>query len=421
VVSSITFCKIREILRNLHSTGREGSAIALAIMAVIAAAAIYNNILADRARSTTPSNPTSANTKFSLDAEPPVKDQVEAKTFEPLMDANPKYNVINPTNNQSSEANSFIDVKSPSKGRREAKPFEPSIDANTKYNAIDPTNNQSSGAKFTIDAESPGNGQREAKASTPPAHEKTKYQSSDTNSRKTKSPIKRQLEANTFGPDKNAGYKAINSINDHTRDADSGWQYCLAASGGDRKLYISSPFSRTVDLDTIGILFSQRLLGLQHEAVQCPIARYKGTMATMRDDAIRFNQKIGNVIVTLNWEPYALSEDEDPIDATIYTGQSEMTQDHPTTAWQYCLAPSYAENKVYISAPFLKSASLYATETAFAKELQASELPHDVVQCPNGTDEPKILNMRQHAISFNQDRGNTIVTLDWTLQNRSGG
>ena len=49
----------------------------------------------------------------------------------------------------------------------------------------------------------------------------------------------------------------------------------------------------------------------------------------MRDDAISFNQKIGNAIVTLNWEPYALSEDEDPIDATIYTGQSEMSQDHP--------------------------------------------------------------------------------------------
>lgn len=419
MVSSTAFCKIREILRDLYSTGREGSAIALTIMTVIAATAIHNNILADRARSTTPSNPTSANTKSSLDAESPIKGQLDAKAFEPSMDANPKYNVINPTNNQSTEANSFIDAISPSKGQREAKAFEPSIDANTKHNAIDPTNNQSSEAK-SIDAKSPSNGQREAKASTPSAHENTKYQSSDANSRKPKSPIKRQLEAHTFEPDENAGYKAINSINDHTRDANSGWQYCLAASGGDRKLYISSPFSRTVDLNTIEILFSQRLLALQHEAVQCPIARYKGTLATMRGDAISFNQKIGNAIVTLNWEPYAQSEDEDPIDATIYTGQSEMSQDHPT-AWQYCIAPSYAENKVYVSAPFLKSESLYATETAFAKALHESELPHDVIQCPNGTDEPKILSMRQHAISFNQDRGNTIVTLDWTLQNRSGG
>jgi hypothetical protein len=395
VVSSTAFWKIRETLRDLYSTGREGSAIALAIVTVIAATAIHNNILADRARSTSPSIPTSANTKSSLDAESPIKGQLGAKAFESSMDANTKYNAINPTNNRSSEANSFIDVKSPSKGQREAKAFEPWIDANAKYNALDPTNNQSSEANF-IDAKSPSNGQRAAKASAPPAHENTKYQSRDANSRKPK------------------------SINDYTRDANSGWQYCLAASGGDRKLYISSPFSRTVDLNVIQTLFSQRLLGLQHEAVQCPIARYKGTMATMRDYAISFNRKIGNAIVTLNWEPYAQSEDEDPIDATIYTGQSEMSQALPT-AWQYCVAPSYAENKVYVSAPFLKSESLYATETAFAKALHESELPHDVIQCPNGTDEPTILSMRQHAISFNQDRGNTIVTLDWTLQIRSGG
>lgn len=378
MVSSTAFCKIPKILRDLYATGRDGFAIALAIITIIATTAIHNNNLADRARSMTPSNPTAANTKSSLDAKPPVKGQPEVKAFEPSMDANVKYNAINPTNNQSSEANSFIDATSPS------------------------------------------NGQREAKASAPSAHENTKYQSSDANSRKSKSPIKRRLEANTFNPDENAGHKAINSINDHMRDANSDWQYCLAASGGDHKLYISSPFSRTVDLSIINTLFSQRLLGLQHEAVQCPIARYKGTMATMRDDAISFNQKIGNTIVALKWEPYALSEDEDPIEVAIYTGQSEVSQDHPT-AWQYCLAPSYAENKVYVSAPFLKSTSLYATETAFAKALHESELPHDVVQCPNGTDEPTILSLRQHAISFNQDRGNTIVTLDWTLQNPSGG
>ena len=131
------------------------------------------------------------------------------------------------------------------------KSFESSWLKIPEYNAINPTNNQSSEANSSIDAKSPSNGQREAKASTPSAHENTKYQSSDANSRKTKSPIKRQLEANTFSPDENAGHKAINSINDHTRDANSGWQYCLAASGGDHKLYISSPFSRTVDLNII--------------------------------------------------------------------------------------------------------------------------------------------------------------------------
>ena len=143
-------------------------------------------------------------------------------------------------------------------------------------------------------------------------------------------------------------------------------------------------------------------------------------MATMRDDAIGFNRKIGNTIVTLNWQPFSLSEDEDPIDAAIYTGDSGTSPD-PSAAWQYCFAPSYAENKIYISAPFPKNTSLHASEIAFAKKLLESEIQHDAVQCPNGNDEPVISSMRQRAISFNQDRGNTIVTLDWTLQSQSGG
>ena len=75
MVSSTAFCKIPEILRDLYTTGRDGFAIALAIMTVIAATAIHNNNLADRARSTTPSNPISANTKSSLDANSPVGGQ----------------------------------------------------------------------------------------------------------------------------------------------------------------------------------------------------------------------------------------------------------------------------------------------------------------------------------------------------------
>ena len=90
MVSSTAFCKIREILRDLYSTGRDGSAIALAIVTVIAATAIHNNILADRARSTSPSIPTSANTKSSFDAESLIKGQLEARAFEPLIDANTK-------------------------------------------------------------------------------------------------------------------------------------------------------------------------------------------------------------------------------------------------------------------------------------------------------------------------------------------
>ena len=229
------------------------------------------------------------------------------------------------------------------------------------------------------------------------------------------SPIS-QLEAKAFQPSaiEATRHNAINSSSDPSSVANNGWQYCLAASRAEHKVYISPPFLRTAELNIIQVEFAQRLLELQHEPVQCPISKYKGSMATMRDDAIGFNRNIGNTIVALNWEPFSVSEDEDPIDATIYTGESGTSLDR-SAAWQYCLAPSYAENKIYISAPFPKSASLHASETAFAKRLLESEIQHDAVQCPNGNDEPAILSMRQRAIGFNQDRGNTIMTVDWTL------
>jgi len=236
-----------------------------------------------------------------------------------------------------------------------------------------------------------------------------------------KSPIS-QLEAKAFHPSaiEATRHNAINSSSDPSSVANNGWQYCLATSGAEHKVYISPPFLRTAELNIIQVEFAQRLLELQHEPVQCPISKYKGSMATMRDAAIGFNRNIGNTIVTLNWEPFSVSEDEDPIDATIYTGESGTSLDR-SAAWQYCFAPSYAENKIYISAPFPKSASLHESETAFAKKLLESEIQHDAIQCPNGNDEPAISRMRQRAMSFNQDRGGTIITLDWTLPSQSGG
>jgi len=312
VVPSTAFARIGGgILRELYLAGRDGFAIAIAIISIIAAtSAAHNSNQADPARLAmqsnsdfAQSNADSAETRFSLDPESPIKGQLAA--------------------------------------------FQPSADETTRHNAIQSSSNPSS-------------------------------------------------------------------------VANSGWQYCLATSGAEHKVYISPPFPRTAELNIIQVEFAQRLLELQHEPVQCPISKYKGSMATMRDDAIGFNRNIGNTIVALNWKPFSVSEDEDPIDATSYTGESGTSPDR-SAAWQYCLAPSYAENKIYISAPFPKSASLHASETAFAKKLLEAEIQHDAIQCPNGNDEPAILSMRQRAISFNHDRGNTIVTLDWTLQSPSGG
>jgi hypothetical protein len=227
--------------------------------------------------------------------------------------------------------------------------------------------------------------------------------------------IKDKLAVSSFQTleGESTGY-AFNSNSDRSRDPDGGWQYCLAASHADHKVYVSPPFPKMAKLNIISVAFSQRLLEHQHEAVQCPVSKYKGSIATMREDAIGYNRKIGNTMVALNWQPFSVSDDDDPIDATIYTGASGVNLDRPGV-WQYCLAPSYADNKVYMSAPFPKSVSLHANEKAFARKLHESKIQHGAVQCPNGSDEPSILSMRQRTISFNQDRGNTIITFGWTL------
>jgi hypothetical protein len=79
--------------------------------------------------------------------------------------------------------------------------------------------------------------------------------------------------------------------------------------------------------------------------------------------------------------------------------------------WQYCLAPSHAEHKVYMSATFPVRGVLADADSAFEQMLEQARLRHDDVQCPRADDKRSILLMLQYAISFNQENGNTIVHL----------
>jgi hypothetical protein len=81
------------------------------------------------------------------------------------------------------------------------------------------------------------------------------------------------------------------------------------------------------------------------------------------------------------------------------------------TDWQYCLAPSHAEHKVYMSATFPVHGALGDADSAFERMLEQARLRHDDVQCPRSDDERSILLMLQYATSFNQENGNTIVHL----------
>jgi hypothetical protein len=79
--------------------------------------------------------------------------------------------------------------------------------------------------------------------------------------------------------------------------------------------------------------------------------------------------------------------------------------------WQYCLAPSEAEHKIYMSDWFQVRGDLYDADRAFERQLNQAGLHHDVVQCPRADDERSIAKMQQHAISFNQQMGNTILRI----------
>jgi hypothetical protein len=213
----------------------------------------------------------------------------------------------------------------------------------------------------------------------------------------------------------NTGNSAIHSSSGESSVAINGWQYCLAPSHAEHKVYISLPFPKNADLSNTQTAFGQMLLQskAQHDDVQCPFGNDEDSISSMRKHAISFNRKFGNMIVTISWEPSQIykPDDEDPVDANIYTGNSGTSAE--ASAWQYCLAPSYAENKVYISSPFPKSASLDSTETAFAKMLSHTGIQHDATQCPNDKDEPSVSSLREHAISFNHELGRTIFTLNW--------
>lgn len=77
--------------------------------------------------------------------------------------------------------------------------------------------------------------------------------------------------------------------------------------------------------------------------------------------------------------------------------------------WQYCLAPSQAEHKVYISGAFPVRGALSDAVHAFERALDQAGARHDVVQCPRADDEHSIAMMEQYAIGLNQKMGSAII------------
>lgn len=81
------------------------------------------------------------------------------------------------------------------------------------------------------------------------------------------------------------------------------------------------------------------------------------------------------------------------------------------TEWQYCLAPSQAANKVYISQPFAAD-DLGVGDDQFKKALTRSGVSVDDIQCPRAATDEAITAMRRYAITFNRDSGHAVIFIN---------
>lgn len=81
--------------------------------------------------------------------------------------------------------------------------------------------------------------------------------------------------------------------------------------------------------------------------------------------------------------------------------------------WRYCLAPSRAEHKIYLSLPFPATMSMDAAESQFGRALARSGLRYDDVQCPQSDSESGALAMQRHAIGVNREMGIDVINTRW--------
>jgi hypothetical protein len=81
--------------------------------------------------------------------------------------------------------------------------------------------------------------------------------------------------------------------------------------------------------------------------------------------------------------------------------------------WRYCLAPSHAEHKIYISTPFPATMSMDAAESQFGRALTRSGFRYDDVQCPQSDSESSALAMQRHAVGMNHELGIQVIDTHW--------
>ena len=81
--------------------------------------------------------------------------------------------------------------------------------------------------------------------------------------------------------------------------------------------------------------------------------------------------------------------------------------------WRYCLAPSQAEHKIYLSTAIPTSKIVGGSDAAFDRMLNTAGIFHDEVQCPRAPNKPTLLFRQRYAIKLNEENGNAVITINW--------
>ena len=97
---------------------------------------------------------------------------------------------------------------------------------------------------------------------------------------------------------------------------------------------------------------------------------------------------------------------------TLVLAMTIMRQTARAAEWSYCVAPSDAQNRIYISVPFPVSAAA-ADESGFDDALTGHRLDHDAVECARAGSEAEAVIMRQHAVDVNRGWGRQVIEVRW--------
>ena len=138
----------------------------------------------------------------------------------------------------------------------------------------------------------------------------------------------------------------------------------------------------------------------------------RGAATAQVDDAIA-TKPVGDVVPTQAGDAMEIRPVSNAI-ATKKAGvvlQTTLTDDWQD--WLYCLAPSHAEHKIYLSAPIPLIGIVGSADAAFDRMLSKANIPHDEVQCPRAANKPTLLFRQRYAVRLNKEIGNAIITLNW--------